>query len=205
MGLDPGIGMLHTDQPSKNALVYDVMEPTRPEVDRLLYRFLTSQMFGAKDFLEKTDGTVTLSLALRRKLTEQSTLIARMVAAYVDRVARMLGDAADGRKVVPTLLTQSNLSIGRANYRTNAKKPATAALAADARCQGCGVKLGDPERMYCSACLPEVRDNITASFAAAGPLALAAARAAGEDPAHGGEAGRKRGETQRERAAARLA
>lgn len=44
-----------------------------------------------------------------------------------------------------------------------------------------------------------------ASFAATRPSELAAARAVGENLAHSGEAARKRGETQRERAAARLA
>lgn len=64
------------------------------------------------------------------------------------------------------------------------------------------MKLANPEMMYCPACLPEVGDETTASFAAAGPAALAAARAAGENPAHGGEAKKNRGETQRARAAA---
>lgn len=67
MGMDPGIGMLHTDQPSKDALVYDVMETARPEMDRVLYRFMESQVFRAGDFLERGDGAVRLSVACDRR------------------------------------------------------------------------------------------------------------------------------------------
>lgn len=126
--------MLHTDRPSKNALVYDVMEPAKAEAEvkllptclkeKLLYSFITSQVFGAKDFMERTDGSVTVSLALRRKLSQQSTMIARLVTSHTERVAGMLAEAADSRQVLPALLTQANRSSGRSAYRTNARKTA---------------------------------------------------------------------------------
>ncbi len=59
-------------------------------------------------------------------------------------------------------------------------------------CRECGVVLEDPERLYCNGCLPERRAEAVATFAGAGPAELARRRAAGEDPAHGGEAGLKR-------------
>jgi CRISPR-associated protein Cas1 len=39
-GLDPTIGYLHTSRPGRAALVYDLMEPLRPQVDRLVLAFL---------------------------------------------------------------------------------------------------------------------------------------------------------------------
>ena len=34
LGLDPGLGLgLHTDAPSRDSLVFDVLEPVRPEVE----------------------------------------------------------------------------------------------------------------------------------------------------------------------------
>jgi len=37
-GLDPAIGYLHTFRPGRVSLVYELMEPLRPQVDRLLLR-----------------------------------------------------------------------------------------------------------------------------------------------------------------------
>ena len=45
VGLDPSIGYLHVCQPGRQALVYDLMEPYRPEVDREVLAFIRSQAF----------------------------------------------------------------------------------------------------------------------------------------------------------------
>ncbi len=60
-------------------------------------------------------------------------------------------------------------------------------------CRECGVVLEDPERLYCDGCLPERRAEAVSIFASAGPTQLARLRAEGKDPAHGGDAGQKRG------------
>jgi CRISP-associated protein Cas1 len=39
-GLDPTIGYLHTRRHVRAALVYDLMEPMRPQVDRLVLSFV---------------------------------------------------------------------------------------------------------------------------------------------------------------------
>jgi CRISPR-associated protein Cas1 len=44
-GLDPTIGYLHACRPGRVALVYDLMEPIRPRVDRLLLDFVLSHTF----------------------------------------------------------------------------------------------------------------------------------------------------------------
>ncbi|MDP9363102.1 MAG: hypothetical protein M3Q10_02520 [Chloroflexota bacterium] len=54
--------------------------------------------------------------------------------------------------------------------------------------------LEDSGRAYCDGCLPDCHAESLAIFATAGPKALAELRAGGADPAHGGEAGRKRGQ-----------
>ena len=48
-GLDPGIGYLHACRPGRSALVYDLMEPLRPLVDRLLIGFIRSHTFTPAD------------------------------------------------------------------------------------------------------------------------------------------------------------
>jgi len=42
VGLDPSVGYLHVCQPGRQALVYDLMEPYRPQVDRELLAFIRS-------------------------------------------------------------------------------------------------------------------------------------------------------------------
>ncbi len=49
-GLDPAIGYLHACRPGRSALVYDLMEPLRPMVDRLILQFIRSHTFTPADF-----------------------------------------------------------------------------------------------------------------------------------------------------------
>jgi CRISP-associated protein Cas1 len=50
-GLGPTIGFLHANREGRVALVYDLMEPLRPKVDRAVLSFVTSTTFTPKDFL----------------------------------------------------------------------------------------------------------------------------------------------------------
>lgn len=45
VGLDPTLSYLHVCQPGRLALIYDLMEPYRPQVDREVLTFLRSQTF----------------------------------------------------------------------------------------------------------------------------------------------------------------
>jgi CRISPR-associated protein Cas1 len=49
-GYDPTIGYLHTHQKDRAALVFDLMEPLRPIVDRTVLEFVQSQTFERTDF-----------------------------------------------------------------------------------------------------------------------------------------------------------
>jgi len=50
-GLDQTISYLHACRPGRAALVYDLMEPLRPRVDRLVLDFLRSHTFSPRDFV----------------------------------------------------------------------------------------------------------------------------------------------------------
>jgi CRISPR-associated endonuclease Cas1 len=56
VGLDPGIGILHTDQRARDSLALDLMEATRPTVDRYLLGLLAGSAFAAADFAETSAG-----------------------------------------------------------------------------------------------------------------------------------------------------
>jgi CRISPR-associated endonuclease Cas1 len=55
-GLDPSVGYLHVCQPGRQAFVYDLMEPYRPEVDRGVLAFVRSQTFTQRDFVIDPKG-----------------------------------------------------------------------------------------------------------------------------------------------------
>lgn len=62
-------------------------------------------------------------------------------------------------------------------------------------CPGCGSSLRHPSHVYCDACRPDAHaEQVAGTFTGAGLAALAELRASGNDPAHGGDAGRRRGE-----------
>jgi CRISPR-associated protein Cas1 len=57
IGLDPGLGIFHTDAARRASLSYDAMEAVRPRVDGWLAAWLAEARFSKRDFYEKSDGT----------------------------------------------------------------------------------------------------------------------------------------------------
>jgi len=65
-GLDPTIGYLHASRPSRVALVYDLMEPLRPQVDRLVLDFIWGRTLAPLDFILTERGVCRLHPQLAR-------------------------------------------------------------------------------------------------------------------------------------------
>ncbi len=55
-GLDPFIGVLHTDFYSKPTLVYDLIEPIRPLIDRILIELILDNKLAEVHFIKKEQG-----------------------------------------------------------------------------------------------------------------------------------------------------
>jgi CRISPR-associated endonuclease Cas1 len=191
LGLDPGLGLMHTDQPSTKGLVYDLMEVGRPEVDFWLYRFLQKTVFTYHDFWETERGETRLSLELRKTLTKNASEFSALMGTWVEFVAQRLSS-----KPAPTLLTQSNRSKGRDKYRKNTITRVSRSINVSSRCVSCGKPI-EKGRVYCDDCLPEEKQEQLTRFSASGPKRLQEMRDSGIDPAHGGELGKKRGNRNR--------
>jgi CRISPR-associated endonuclease Cas1 len=73
-GYDPNIGYLHTSKPDRPALVFDLMEPLRPIVDRSVLQFVQSHAFHPVDFTIRSDGVCRINPEIAR-------YIAALVAA----------------------------------------------------------------------------------------------------------------------------
>ncbi len=67
-GFDTGIGYLHACRPGRSALVYDLMEPLRPRVDRLVLDFIRSHTFTPSDFPVTKKGVCRLHPQLAKKV-----------------------------------------------------------------------------------------------------------------------------------------
>ncbi len=57
-GLDPFIGILHTDNYNKRSLVYDLIEPFRVWIDRVVLKLFTGRRCKPAMFTESADGIV---------------------------------------------------------------------------------------------------------------------------------------------------
>jgi len=222
VGLDPGMGVLHADTRARDSLACDLMEAARPQVDAFVLDLLRAHTFSHADFFENVDGVCRVTANLTPTLAATAPRWARGLAPIAERVAQALHDGryvtltlpaglavspemaerqeratrAKGKgRALPTKLTEENRSRGRDGVRRN-ERPKSRELQAVLfpACRGCGVRLASHDRRYCDECLPEQRAESVATFSTAGPAALAARRAAGDDPAHTPSANRKKGE-----------
>lgn len=74
-GYDPSIGFLHTRRRDNSALVFDFMEPLRPNIDRAILSFIKSNIFTPNDFIIRPDGVCRLHPALASTITALSTKV----------------------------------------------------------------------------------------------------------------------------------
>jgi CRISPR-associated endonuclease Cas1 len=197
VGLDPGIGLLHADQKARDSLALDLMEPIRPEAERYLLDLLSNNTFRACDFHETRTGNCRLQPFLTHRLAETLPTWTILLAPVAETVARRLATAAQ-INIAPSPLTQANRRRGRAALGQTTKPPKLRPPRLRS-CKACGTDLTDRQRAFCDSCLPGARAEQQAEFARSGPAALTRMRAHGADPAHGGDAARRRSETMRHR------
>src|ERR1022692_3360083 len=88
-GLDLTIGILHSSNSSRSALVYDLMEPHRAIVDRIILSALRSHMFARKDFVITKNGTCRLHPQLSRVIISQRLnrdLVCATISEFLTRL-----------------------------------------------------------------------------------------------------------------------
>lgn len=67
VGLDPYVGMMHTDRPGRASLALDLMEELRPAIaDRFVLALVNKRIVNGKDFIQKENGAVLLKDNSRR-------------------------------------------------------------------------------------------------------------------------------------------
>lgn len=200
VGLDPGLGIVHADQKNRDSFACDVMEVIRPNIDAFVLELMQSRPFGTGDFFETRQGACRLMPPVTRTLAETAPRWAAALAPIVEGIAQTLMNedvtsrSGTSKPRLPTPLTQANRSAGRAKVRRRERQPEPpASMKVPAACFDCGTILDNSVRKFCDECWPDVQQEQSITLGQAGPAALAKLRAAGTDPAHGGNAGKARG------------
>jgi CRISPR-associated endonuclease Cas1 len=94
VGLDPGIGMFHSDIDRRASLALDAIEAVRPYVDYWLLAFLASAAFANRDFNELPAGEVRLSHPLNSHLACTAALWRKVCEPVADWLAQSFARSA---------------------------------------------------------------------------------------------------------------
>jgi CRISPR-associated endonuclease Cas1 len=81
-GLDPTIGILHGNARGQHGLVFDLMEPLRPIVDRKILEFVQSRTFHPADFILCENGNCRLNPEMARTVVRHITSDYSTVIAF---------------------------------------------------------------------------------------------------------------------------
>jgi CRISPR-associated endonuclease Cas1 len=90
LGLDPGIGVLHSDTRTRDSLACDLMEPIRPQVDAFLLDWLLHESLQKKWFFEQRDGNCRLMGSFAAQLSETSRIWRQALGPFAEWIAHTL-------------------------------------------------------------------------------------------------------------------
>jgi CRISPR-associated endonuclease Cas1 len=161
MGLDPGIGLLHVDTPSRDSLACDIMEVVRPRCDSFVLDWLQREPLRKTDFFEDTNGNCRLISSLAIRLCETADAWRKLVAPVAEDVSQELWASSDRSTklkhlIVPTRLTQTHRREAKGTPAPTIELPKHEPL-----CKGCGQKILRGEN--CRKCaVPLVRKTFDA-------------------------------------------
>src|SRR5712692_122370 len=90
LGLDPGIGVLHSDTRTRDSLACDLMEPIRPQVDAYLLDWLRRAPLQKKWFFEQRDGNCRLTGEFAVELSETSRTWRQALGPFAEWISHTL-------------------------------------------------------------------------------------------------------------------
>jgi len=193
LGLDPGIGVLHTDTDARDSLACDLMEPIRPEVDGYLLNWILRGPLRRDWFFEQRDGNCRLMGSFTARLSETALTWGRAVAPIAERVSHALWAKRSRphfQSVPAKRLTES--------HRRQVKSEPVSLIVTNAPipqkvCKICGTPIKRNDN-YCASCAVSVTRE-----------SLLKAAQQGRIVSHSKEAEIRRSETQRRHHAAERA
>jgi CRISPR-associated protein Cas1 len=167
LGLDPGLGVLHTDTSARDSLACDLMEPVRPHVDAYVLDWITKQSLNREWFSEQRDGNCRLVADFAARLSETAPIWYRQVAPVAEWVARAIWSTIR-RPDTPlaTRLTQNN------KRKTEGRMPPAQLPAPQPQniCRGCGKDVARGST-HCAVCVVDVSRTKMSEVAKKGRIA----------------------------------
>ncbi len=189
VGLDPGLGVVHTDQRNRDSLALDLLEPLRPLVERHVLQLLAARHFRASDFHETRQGACRLLPPLTHELAEQLPTLARAIAPHAEAVAHLLARSSPGKIELRTPLTRGNTTRAQQPGARSARRSGSpSAPKMSQTCRNCGTPLAESRRQLCPACWPVTRVAIATQASRERAAKLAQLRREGADPTSTAEA-----------------
>ena len=167
-GLDPGLGVLHTDTANRDSLALDLIETIRPAIEAWILNWLMHEPLRRSDFIETANGNCRLSSRLCSKLSETAPIWGKLVAPWAEYVAHSLRASDTSRPDAPgrfsTPLTQTNRRKEKGASPQDLKMPGVGRT-----CRGCGT----PTRVgrNCPKCGREISKTKLIELAKAGRVA----------------------------------
>lgn len=194
VGLDPMLGIFHTDQRNRDSLALDAMEPIRPLVDAYVLALVTQRTLARSEFAETERGACRLAPQLAARLATTCNSWRDHVAPVVEGIANTLARAASRPTDISSPLTRAQHRAAwstRAPSRTRQPQTATPVLAN--ACRDCGTYLPDRRRCYCDDCRSSRWSKHAGQGRDTASDVLARLRSEKRDPAHGGHPAALRG------------
>jgi hypothetical protein len=106
VGLDPGLGILHSDLKGRDSMVLDVMEAVRPVVDGYVLDLFKVRLLTKTDFAEDGRGVLRVLPPLTHRIAEAMPTWAQAFGPVVEHVARILSVSSPYDISVPSVLTR---------------------------------------------------------------------------------------------------
>lgn len=165
VGLDPGMGLIHSDARSRQSMALDLVEPVRPDVEAFVLDLLASRTFKKADFAQLPDGHCRLMAPVTHELAEMLPRWAALVAPVAEKVAHALGQAMAGKYTAVTPLTgrrsrdaaaavkaRKAAAQRRATSVVQHQRPGASVPAPLYSCPTCGRQVQNARHVRCEAC-----------------------------------------------------
>jgi hypothetical protein len=127
VGLDPALGLMHTDTRYRGSFATDLMEPARPIVDGLVLELLTARELERGDVVVTREGVCRLGPALAGQLATSASQLRSRLAPDVGHVrsgllAGRAGGPTGSAPTAPT--TASSTDANSATAGSHPRSPA---------------------------------------------------------------------------------
>ena len=202
VGLDPGLGVMHADQPHRDSLAADLMEPVRPMVDAYAFELLATRPFMARNFHETRTGVCRVTAPLTHELAETIPHWGKLVGKVAEDLAHAL-EARQARapRAAATPITGRNRAESRpAGARTRpSRAPRT-----DPTCSWCGGPTERDRRTCGEDCEAAVKTERLARMTKSSSHRMKRLAAMPGHPAHTPQANERRRQTRTEQRRAEL-